>query len=103
MFGAYSTDPFPHGGHMRLNNWTYCRVGHHSPTGPGGRGRGCVMLADGLQENTERQRSAASSDPSAEPDVHEPRPDVRTITGLSNIIPHPPLTTNYLPLSDIIL
>jgi len=73
---------------MRVGDRTDRRVGHHGPAGLGGRGRGRVVLADGLQENAEqRQRPAAASDPSAQPDVHEsPRPNVRTVSGLLNII-----------------
>jgi len=75
---------------MRVRDRADRRAGHHGAVGLGGRGRGRVLLADGLQENAERQRSAAASDPSAQPDVHESRPDVRTVSGLLNVtIPTP--------------
>jgi len=58
-------------GHLRVGHRTHRGPCHHGPTGAGGRGRGRFVLADGLQENAERQRPTAASDPSAESDVHE--------------------------------
>lgn len=71
---------------MRVGHRADRRAGHHGPVGPGRRGRGRLVLADGLPEDAERERAAAASDPGAEPDVHEPRPDVRTVAGLLDVI-----------------
>jgi len=54
-----------------VSHRTYRGACHHGPASPGGRGRGCFLLADGLQENAKRQRPTAASYPSAESDVHE--------------------------------
>lgn len=80
-----SADHSARGGHLRVGDRTDRRAGHHRPAGLGGRRGGRVVLADGLQEGAERERPAAAPHPSAEPDVHEPRPDVRTIAGLPNL------------------
>lgn len=61
----YSADHSARGGHLRVGHRTDRRSGHHSPAGPGGRGRGRVVLADGLQEDAERERAPATSDPGA--------------------------------------
>lgn len=74
------------GRHLRVGYRADRRPCHHSPASTGGRGRSRVVLADGLQENSERQRPAAPSDPSTKPDVYESRPDVRTVTGLFDMI-----------------
>jgi len=58
-------------GHLRVSHRTHRGPCHHGSASAGGRGRGCFVLADGLQEDAERQRSTAASDPSAESDVHE--------------------------------
>lgn len=80
---------------MRVGHRADRRPGYHSPAGASRRRRGRVVLADGLQEDAERQRPAASSDPSAQSDVHESRPDVRTIAGLFDMILKSFLCTYY--------
>lgn len=86
LFFVYSADYSARGGHLRVGNRTDCGPGDHRPAGSGCCSCSCVMLADGLQEDAKRERASASSDPSAQSDVHESRPNVRTISGLLNMI-----------------
>lgn len=82
----FSSDYSTRRRHLRVSHRTNRGPGHHCPARASGRSRGCFVLADGLQENAERQRSTAASDSSAESDVHESRPDVfRTVTGLPDM------------------
>lgn len=71
---------------MRVSDRTDRRAGHHRPAGPGGRRGGSVVLADGLQEDAQREWPVAAPHPGAQPDVHEPRPDIRTVSGLFDVI-----------------
>lgn len=89
MFFIHSADHSARGGHLRVGDRTDRGSGDHRPAGPGRCGRGRVVLADGLQEDAKRERAATTSDPSAQSDVYESRPNVRTISGLLNMIYRP--------------
>jgi len=71
LLSSFSSNHSARRGHLCVSHRTHRGPCHHGSASAGGRGRGRFLLADGLQENAERQRSTAASYPSAESDVHE--------------------------------
>ena len=58
---------------MRGQDPVHRVAGHNGPPGPGGRGRGRVLLANGLQAQAQGRRTPAPPDRLPQPPLHDPR------------------------------